>query len=66
MDDPPFVSRFKRLADAPRDAERFLNRNRPALDAFGERFAIDQLEDEKSRVPSFLKIVDCGDVRMIQ
>ena len=48
MDDSFLVSDFERLADVLGNIESFLNRNRSACDAVGQRFALDKFEHEIS------------------
>jgi hypothetical protein len=64
--DPAFVCRFERGRDLPRYLERFPERERPRLQTFGERLALDELEDERLRVVRLLDAVEHRDVRMTE
>ena len=81
MDDPVLVRGFERLRDLSRDRQRLVERDRSLRDAIGERWSLDELEDERVPGPAkagpygivgatfrwpFFESVDRGDVRMIQ
>ena len=46
MDDALLVRGFERLGDLPRDGQRLVERDRPARDALGQVFALDELHDQ--------------------
>src|SRR5437667_1745782 len=66
MDDVLFMRGFECFTDALGDVEGLIKRNRPSLDALGERFTFHEFQHEKARAVRFLKIVDGGDIRMIE
>ena len=66
MDDALLVRRVERLGDLARDRERLGDRQRPALEAIGQRRPLDQLEDQRRHAIGFLQPVDRADVRMIE
>jgi hypothetical protein len=47
MDDPLLMRGFQRRGDLPRDRQCFVVRNRSAGEAIGERWTVDQLQDER-------------------
>ncbi len=49
MDDPLLVCGFERLRNLFRDRECFIDRQRPASDAVGQRRTFDQLHHERRR-----------------
>jgi hypothetical protein len=65
MDDTPFVRRFQRLTDLPRDGERVVDHERPARDDVGERLALDQLENDCDHRVALFEAVDRSDVRVV-
>ena len=50
VDDPLLVCGFERVGDLFRDGEGFVDRQRPARDAVGQRRPFDQLHHERRRV----------------
>ena len=62
MHDPVVVRGREPVGDLSRDAERLVERNRPLLDALGQRRPLDELHDERL----VLDAVDRRDVRMIE
>src|SRR5262245_22214308 len=66
MDDAFLMSRFQGLTDLLGDVEGFLDWQRTSRNPFCQSFALDQFHDEKPRVVRFLKIVDRGDVGVVQ
>ncbi len=66
MNDALFMRGFQRLANAFRDVKGLINGKGTAPDAFGERFAFYEFEDEKARTVCFLKAMDACDVRMVE
>ncbi len=66
MDDALLVRGFERLRDLSRDGQHFVQRNRSARDAVGERVAVDELEHERSHTISVFQSVDRADVGMIE
>ena len=68
VDDAALVSRVERIGNLPRNGER-LGDGEAAVctsDTFGQRFALDQLEDEAAYAVCFFDAVDRADVRMIE
>ena len=66
MHDPALVGGLERVGDLPRNPHRLGDRQRPTLQALGERQALDQFEDECVNARRLFEAVDCGDVRVIQ
>ena len=66
MDDPLLVRRLESLRDLPENGESFLPRDRTFRDAFGERRAFDQLEDDGADAVTFFEAVDTRNIRMVQ
>lgn len=66
MDNSLLVGRFERLCDLSCNWQRFIERNRPACDAVGERVAVNALQHKRVDVAAVLQSMDCGDVRMVQ
>ena len=66
VDDPLLVRRLERLGDLPRDGEGLVERQRAALQPFGEVFALDELHDEGADAARLLEAVDRGDVGVLQ
>src|SRR5688572_32214845 len=64
MNDALVVCRLDRLSDLPGDVQRLCDRHRAAVNAFGQRLALDQLEDQAFQIAAFLQPVDGGDVGM--
>jgi len=63
MHDTPLVRGFKGFANALRNFQCVLNRDRSTSDAAGERFALNQLEYEIGITVGFLQVVDAGNIR---
>jgi len=71
VDDAVLVRLFQRLRDLLRDLERFVHGDRPALQAFRELFALDQLHGEEvggraAGERGGLEPVHVGDVRVVE
>src|SRR5205814_544887 len=66
MDDPFLVRRLERVDDLAGDREGIGEWDGARNQSLRQRFAIDELEDKKSRAARFLEAVDGRDVRMIQ
>ena len=66
MDDALLVGHFQRFRNLVRDRQRFVNRKRASRNAFSERLAVDQFEDEEQPAVRFVEAVDRTDVRMIE
>ena len=66
MNDAFLVRRFQRFAICFAIPKRFIDRNRPALDAFGQRFSADEFHHQKLPSAGFFHSVNRRDVRMIQ
>ncbi len=66
MDDSFLVRRLQRFADLLRNPERFIDRNRPSLDALGQRFSIDEFHHQELASAGFFQSVDGRNVGMIQ
>ncbi len=66
VDDPLLVRGLERLGDLPRDGEGLVERERAALQPFGEVFALDELHDEGADAARLLEAVDRGDVGVLQ
>ena len=70
----PFSRRHERLRDLARDGEHLVERHRSSdpsagilsRDLFGERVALDQLEDDPGQAIRFLEAIHSGDVRMVE
>jgi hypothetical protein len=52
------VRGFQRFGDLAHDRQRFVNVNRPARDAIGQRLADDQFEDERMIVIAVLETIN--------
>ena len=65
MNDAAFVRRFKRLGDGARDGQRFGQDQGPSH-SFGERLAVDELQDQGGAAIDVGMTVDGADVRMIE
>jgi hypothetical protein len=65
MDDAVRVRGVERLDDLAGDGQRLGERERSADDAFGQRLALDQLEDDGRAGSGVLDAVDGGDARMV-
>ena len=61
-----FVCGFKARSDLQADIERFVQRQRPALQTIFERFTRHKLEREKIRDAVLIDAVNLRDVRVIQ
>ena len=66
VDDAPLVRGLECQRDLPGDRECFGDRQRPALQALGERRAFDELEHQGGDPGRLLEPVDRADVRMIE
>src|SRR5262245_33125375 len=66
MNDVSLMCGFEPLRDLMRNVESFLDRNRTACNAIGERFALHEFKHEKSLIVCFLEIVDRSDIRMVE
>jgi hypothetical protein len=64
--DAPPVGGLKRLGDLPRDPNRVANRQRAALEAFGQRRPRNVLQHEEACFTRLLETVNGGNVRMVQ
>ena len=69
VDDAPLVSGLERLDDLRRDAQRIVQRDRPAREPLGEVLPFDELH--RQRAPStgrgrFFESVDLRDVRVVE
>ena len=62
MDDAVIVGGFERVGDLAGDGEHLVQRERPAGNARGEVFAVDQLHHQRGT----FQAVDLGDVGMVQ
>jgi len=63
MHDTLLVRSLKGFANALRNFQCVLNRDRSTSDAAGERFALNQLEYEIGITVGFLQVVDAGNIR---
>jgi hypothetical protein len=66
MHDAALVRGLERVGDLSRDAERFLQRQRPNGETLHQRLARNELHDERQRAVAVLEPVDLRDVRMIE
>ena len=66
MDDPLVVRGLECLGDLRGDLERLDDREASCDDPIGQRRAIDQLHDQRTRAIEFLEAVDLPDVRVIE
>ena len=66
MNDAFLVSCFERFTNVLRNVESLFDGNAAALEALRERLAFDKLENKKTSLVGFLKIVDRCDVWMIE
>ena len=66
MNDSFLVRGRQGFCDLPRDFHGLIRGDRTARNPFRECFAFDEFENQEVRVAVFLKIMDCGDVGMIE
>ena len=66
MDDAALVRRLEPFGDLSSDRHSFRDEKRARRNAFRERRAFDELEDERLDAIGFVDPVDRGDVGMIQ
>lgn len=66
MDDAGVMGRLHARGDLPGNLERFINRQRPAVESVGKGLAFDILEDETARAVVVFDPEDPGDVGMAQ
>jgi len=66
VDDPGFVRGLEPLGDLPAHVERFVERERAALQAVFQRLSRHELEHEEARVADLVDAVDLRHVRMIE
>ncbi len=66
MDDALRVRRIEGLGDLASDQQRVSHSQRPALEAIGEGWAFDELEDERRLAVNLLEAVDGADMRVIE
>ena len=57
MDDSFLMRRFQCFADLLRNLQRFIDRNRPALDAFRQRFSFDKFHHQELAFAGFFQSV---------
>jgi hypothetical protein len=66
MDDSFLMCGLKRFRDLLREPEGFVYRNCPTLQPVGQRIALDEFKNEKTRGSGLLQPVDGGNIGMIQ
>src|SRR5262249_49081342 len=66
MHDAFFVSGVQRVGDLARGRQRFGERQRSSREAFGQRFALDKLENQRGNAVVFLDVVNRGNVGVIE
>ena len=66
MNDAAVVRGFQCFGHLSRDRHRLVDRHGTGRQSFGQRRAVDELEDERRDVPTFLESVDGPDVWMIE
>ncbi len=66
MDDSFFMRRLESFTNLNRDRERFIYRNRTARDVIRKRLTLDEFENQESRTPRFLDVVNARDIGMDQ
>ena len=66
MDDALLVRGLERLDQLQGHGERFLDRQRPVRNAFGQGRTVDQLHDQRTPAAAVLEAVDGRDVGMVQ
>ena len=66
MHDAALVCGLERVGDLSRDAQRFLDRDRPCDDPLVECRPLDELHRERGRAVAALEAIDVRDVRMIE
>ena len=66
MDDALVVRGLERLGDLRRHGDRFVDRDRPALQALGEVLAVHQLQHEEELPLRLLEAVDGGDAGVVE
>ena len=66
MDDCVRVRLRQRIGNLPRDRQRLLGRERPALDQCAERLSFHVLHDDVGKVVDVEHVVDGGNIGMIQ
>jgi hypothetical protein len=62
MDDVLLVGGFDRLGDLQREGQRFSERDRPAREPLGQRFAVDQFENQELLAVALFESIDRRDV----
>ena len=66
MDDALAVRLVERVGDLGRDLQRLVERQRPLLEARGQRLAVEMRHDEVVRAVDVADVVDAADVRMVE
>ena len=66
MDDAAIVRCLQCVGDLAGDAERLIERHRPARDPIGERRTFDELEYQRADAVGLFESVDNRDVSMVQ
>ena len=66
VDDPLLMGSFQGFGDLLGDGEHLVDRDRPLLDAIGQRRPFDQFQDQCLLALGFLQPVDVPDVGMVQ
>jgi hypothetical protein len=64
--DPLSVRRVERVRDLGSELDDLVERQRPLLQAVGERFALEQLHDEEVRLALVADVEQRADVRMVE
>ena len=65
MNDALGVRRLECFGCLARDRQRVVQRQRPLMNAIGERCSVDEFEDQRDDVFAFFERVDGGDVGMV-
>jgi hypothetical protein len=66
VNDALLMRSFERLGDLGGESDRFIHREGAPRESVGQRFAVQELEDERRDPVRLLDAVDGGDVRMAQ
>jgi hypothetical protein len=66
VDDAAFVRRLECVGDLTRNRQRLVERQRAAADPRRQRFALDELHDQRTRPVGFFETVNVCDVAVIE
>ena len=66
MNDAFLVRRFQRIQNLFRNLQRFICRQRAALQPLRQRFGLHEFHDDASCFAGFFQAVDVSDIRVIQ